>query len=543
MSGGSSKPATTTNNYNSSNDMPEIYKPYFENMMKKAEALSNTPYQTYGGQRFAEKDPNTLASRSMIQNIATSGNPGLDEATAMNRDVASGIDSLIGKNPYQFSEYGYKAPDMYSDTGGAYQYTKPTDYNNTTGAFQYEDPSKYNNTSSAYQYTKPTDYNNTSSAYQFTGYDFAKPEEFTGDNVAKYMSPYMQNVVDVQKAKAAKEYQAANQTRAANAIRSGAFGGSRSGVQQAIAENDLLSRNNELQALGLQSAFDAATGLFEKDRAAKAGYDTSRAADLRSVQSNQAAENISNRNFGYDVFRGNQDAASKFDVNQAGENDINRKFDYGVFADAQAAKFKRDQAQAAENDINRKFDYGIFGDKRDATSKYDALQAGENDINRKFGYDAFTGNRAASSEFQKMLADERARIQNSQSAENRLSDTFNLGALRDKSGIAGNIADLSERARNGDLQAAQLLGALGADQEGDIQKGLDLEYQNFLDQRGNPRQQLNDYAAILRGLPISDIGTTSGSSTGTSTAAQPSGLQQLLGFGTSALGLAKGLKP
>jgi hypothetical protein len=543
MSFGSSKPATTTNNYNSSNDMPDIYKPYFENMMKKAEAMSNTPYQTYGGQRLAAKDPNTLASRSMIQNIATSGNPGLDEATAMNRDVASGIDSLIGKDPYQFSAFDYKAPDMYSDTSGAYQYSKPSDYNNTSGAFQYEDPSKYNNTSSAYQYTKPTDYNNTSSAYQFTGYDFAKPEEFTGDNVAKYMSPYMQNVVDVQKAKAAKEYQAANQKRAASAISAGAFGGSRSGVQQGMAENDLLSRNNELQAFGLQNAFTSATDLFEKDRTAKTGYDTSKAADLRAVQNAQSAADISNRDFGYNAFTGNRDATSKYEASQAGENDINRKFDYGVFADAQAAKFKRDQAQAGENDINRKFDYGIFGDKRDADLKYDALQAGENDINRKFGYDAFTGNRAASTEFQKMLADEQARIQNSQSSENRLTNAFDLGALKDKSGIAGNIADLSERARNGDLQAAQLLGALGADQEGDIQKGLDLEYQNFLDQRGNPRQQLNDYAAILRGLPISDIGTTSGSATGTSTAAQPSGIQQLLGAGTSALGLYKGLVP
>ena len=587
MSLGSSKPATSTTNYITSNDMPEEYKPYFENMMTKAEALSNTPYQAYGGQRFANKDPNTIASRSMIQNIATSGNQGIDEATAMNRDVAKGIDSLIGKDPYNFSAYDYKAPDMYSDTGGAYQYSKPTDYNNTSGAFQYGDPSTYNNTgsayqftkptdynntSSAYQFTKPTDYNNTSSAYQFTGYDFAKPEEFTGDNVSKYMSPYMQNVVDVQKAKAAKEYQAANQARAASAISAGAFGGSRSGVQQAIAENDLLSRNNEIQALGLQNAFDSATGLFEKDRAAKAGYDISRAGDLRALQNaqsaeninnrnfgydvfkenrdatsrfdvNQAAENINNRNFGYDAFRGNQDAASKFDVNQAGENDINRKFDYGVFADAQAAKFKRDQAQAGENDINRKFDYGIFNDKRDAISKYDTSQAGENDINRKFGYDAFTGNRAASTEFQKMLADEKARIQNSQSAENRLTNNFDLGALKDKSDIASQIADLSERARTGDLQAAQLLGALGADQEADTQRGLDLEYQNFLDQRANPRQQLSDYASILHGLPISNIGTTTGSQSSTSTAAQPSGIQQLLGAGTAALGLYKGFVP
>lgn len=455
MSLGSSKPATTTNNYTSSNDMPDIYKPYFENMMTKAEALSNTPYQTYNGRRIADKDPNTIAARNMIQNIATSGNAGIDEATAMNRDIAGGIDNLIGKDPYQFTAYDYKAPEMYSDTGGAYQYTKPTDYNNT------------------------------SSAYQFTGYDFAKPEEFTGDNVAKYMSPYMQNVVDAQKAAAAKDYSVANQTRASNAINAGAFGGSRAGVQQAIANNDLMTRNNLLQATGLQNAFDSATGLFEKDRTAKTGYDTSRAADLRAVQNAQSAENINNRNFGYDVFRGNQDA----------------------------------------------------------TSKYETSQAGENDINRKFGYNAFTDNRTAATDFQNMLAKEQERIQNSQSAENRLTNTFDLGALKDKAGIAGNIADLSERAKNGDLEAAKLLDALGSDQEADAQKGIDLEYQNWLAQRDDPSKKLNDYSAILRGLPISDIGTTTGSSTGTSTGAQPSGIQQLIGFGTSALGLAKGLNP
>ena len=142
-----------------------------------------------------------------------------------------------------------------------------------------------------------------------------------------------------------------------------------------------------------------------------------------------------------------------------------------------------------------------------------------------------------------MLAKEQERIQNSQSAENRLTNTFDLGALKDKAGIAGNIADLSERAKNGDLEAAKLLDALGSDQEADAQKGIDLEYQNWLAQRDDPSKKLNDYSAILRGLPISDIGTTTGSSTGTSTGAQPSGIQQLIGFGTSALGLAKGLNP
>jgi len=438
----------------------EGYAPYVQRLLERASAEADVPFLKYTGE-----SPLLESAKAGIANLTTPA----QFLQGTNLAQAAGIGAL---------DYGQYKPTAFT-TG---TFANPVQTETTV-------PKAHGGEIEGYDAGGTVDVggNPATNPYTVPANPNIQPVNYGGQNVtnvqASYMSPYMQNVVDVQKAKAAKEYQAANQKRAQSAISAGAFGGSRSGVQQAIAENDLLSRNNEIQALGLQSAFDAATGLFEKDRAAKAGYDTSRAADLRSVQSNQAAENINNRNFGYDVFRGNQDA----------------------------------------------------------TSKYDTSQAGENDINRKFGYNVFNDNRNAQTDFQKMLADEKARVQNSQSAENRLSDTFNLGALKDKSGIAGNIADLSERARNGDIQAAQLLGALGSDQEADIQKGLDLEYQNFLDQRNNPRQQLNDYAAILRGLPIANIGTTSGSETGTSTAAQPSGLQQLLGAGTSALGLYKGL--
>jgi hypothetical protein len=73
----------------------------------------------------------------------------------------------------------------------------------------------------------------------------------------------------------------------------------------------------------------------------------------------------------------------------------------------------------------------------------------------------------------------------------------------------------------------------------DEQARFDMAYQDFLRQQEYPRQQLSDYSAILRGLPLAAVGTTTGSST--ATPAQPSGIQQLLGAGASALGLYKGL--
>jgi hypothetical protein len=345
MSLGAAQPAVTNNIQ--SNDMPETYKPYFANMMQKAEAQSNTPYQTYGGQRIADTSPEVLAAREMGRQIATGGQQGVTDAMGMTRDAAAGADQYIGANPYQFSQYGYENPEM-----------------------------------------------------------------FTGDSISRYMSPYMQSVVDIEKRKANQEFQQANQKRAADAVFSGAFGGSRSGVQQAMAENDYLTRTGDIQSKGLQSAYESAANLFEKDRAAKYQTDAARAAEMRRVQEAQSGENLSRDRFGME-----------------------------------GLTFKSNQAQ--------------------------------------------------------------------------------------------QLADLQERATAGDVKAAALLENIGKQTEEEQQRSLDMGYQDFLNQRDYPKQQLSDYSAILRGLPLAAIGTSN--TTETSKGAQPSGLQQLLGAGASALGLYKGL--
>ena len=95
-----------------------------------------------------------------------------------------------------------------------------------------------------------------------------QPRQFTGDEVEKYMSPYMDQVIARQKQGATEDYLAQLPQGAAQAIAAGAFGGSRQGVQQGIAQSKFLDRLADIEATGRQQAFDKAAGLFQADRAA-----------------------------------------------------------------------------------------------------------------------------------------------------------------------------------------------------------------------------------------------------------------------------------
>ena len=76
--------------------------------------------------------------------------------------------------------------------------------------------------------------------------------------VQSFMSPYSQNVIDVEKMAAVRDYEKAMPTLAAQAVRQGAFGGSRSAIERSEAQRALGSRLGEIQARGTQSAYDKA---------------------------------------------------------------------------------------------------------------------------------------------------------------------------------------------------------------------------------------------------------------------------------------------
>lgn len=73
-----------------------------------------------------------------------------------------------------------------------------------------------------------------------------------------YMSPYMQNVMDVNKAEALRDAQ--KQLMGANlaSAKQGTYGGARNALLQSEADRNLQTKLGTIQATGMQSAFDAA---------------------------------------------------------------------------------------------------------------------------------------------------------------------------------------------------------------------------------------------------------------------------------------------
>ncbi len=89
----------------------------------------------------------------------------------------------------------------------------------------------------------------------------AGPQGFA-QQVGGYMSPYMQNVVDREKLEAARASQMLGQQQQAQATQAGAFGGYREGIQRAERERGLRSQMGDIQAKGLQAAYDRAADQF-----------------------------------------------------------------------------------------------------------------------------------------------------------------------------------------------------------------------------------------------------------------------------------------
>jgi len=124
---------------------------------------------------------------------------------------------------------------------------------------------------------------------QFTEFDFGPARQFTGEEVGQYMSPYLENVLDVQKASAIEDFDRLRGSRNARAVQAGAFGGSRQGVQEGLAEEALMKQLGQIDATGRQAAFEQAAQMFGTDRAAQMAQQQAQAGELQRVQTGTEA--------------------------------------------------------------------------------------------------------------------------------------------------------------------------------------------------------------------------------------------------------------
>lgn len=83
------------------------------------------------------------------------------------------------------------------------------------------------------------------------------------------MSPYMQNVVEIQQRKAIEDAQKSQVAQNLMAARQGTYGGARQLLAGTERERALGQQLGDIQAKGLQSAYEQAQQQFERDRAAQ----------------------------------------------------------------------------------------------------------------------------------------------------------------------------------------------------------------------------------------------------------------------------------
>ena len=110
--------------------------------------------------------------------------------------------------------------------------------------------------------------------------------QFDGGSAQQYMSPYMQNVVDIQQREAQRQGDIAGTHLASQATKSGAFGGGRHAIMEAEAARNLATQKGDIQARGLQSSYEQAQAQFNADQA-------------RRMQAQQLAEQSKQYGAGY----------------------------------------------------------------------------------------------------------------------------------------------------------------------------------------------------------------------------------------------------
>jgi hypothetical protein len=209
MGGGKSAPAPTGTTQTTLSYPSEV-KPLVMEGLDRTLTLASMPYQQYTGKQVAGFDPLQLQAQQGAANLRTS--PSLDTATNMAQQV--GLRGL----QTNYDPMAYKAQQIGNPQLQNYQMTGPS--NVGTGSF-----------------TQP-------------------------GVAAQYMSPYQQNVVDINKREALRQYGIQQAQLKGEATKSGAFGGGRQAILQNEANRSMNQNLADIQARGGQAAYEQAQGLY-----------------------------------------------------------------------------------------------------------------------------------------------------------------------------------------------------------------------------------------------------------------------------------------
>lgn len=520
---------------------PEI-APYGQNLL----GMSAASIYDYQLQLNADGTPKLDAAGNPIPVLDASGKPiiaGLKELpkyvdatgkpiarqaefTDLQKDAFAAADTLGQNTSSKTAATGLeglatKMKDFsYSPTTATNQFTTPG-----TLGYTAEDATSQGYTAedaTAARIKKPTDVAaNTVTASRINAAQMGPADKVATKSFAKpgaaeaYMSPYIQGVIEKQQREAQREADIASTKRGAQAAGAGAFGGSRQAIENAEAARNLQIQLGDIQATGLQNAYQQAQAQFNAEQN----------AGLTAQTANQQA--------GLTVGTQNLTAAQQAEV----QNAANKLQASGMTAEqamraalanqstalatgAQNAQMEQQTALANANAANAAAQYGAAAGNTAALANANA------------------GNAAAQFGAGQTLTAAQTAAQYGQAANQLSEQSKQFGSSQGLKGLeaaAQTNAALGAQGQNlynQDVNNIGIQNTLGTQQQQNVQNLLSQNYSDFQNEANLPYKQLGFMSDIVRGAPTSVQGTSV-------TTAAPSFLNQVAGAATAAYGLGK----
>lgn len=451
--------------------LPEYARPYFEGLMQRASTSLTTPYQTYGQERIAGFTPE---QQQVQQNIMGQQTPG-EFGTASTLASTAGIGSLQAGQytPGQFGAQQIGMPNLQQYSMQAPRNVRAQQYNAPQmGAAQ-----------TGFQ--PDLDY-----------FQMQQPEQFGGVQAQQYMSPYAQNVTDIQKREAIRDAQKGQVVQDLGAARQGTYGGSRQLLAGLERERNLGMQLGDIQARGSQAAYENAQAQFERDRAA------GMTAGGRNLEAALGVQQLGTQT-GMQTALANLDAASQANVQN-------------LAAQLQTQGLNSEQAMRA----------ALANQQAQLTTGQQNLSAALDTqrLGAQTGLAALQSNQQADLDRQRMAEQSR-----------QFGSQQGLAGLAQANQSAQTLANIGQTRQQADQARLGMQQGTAAQQQALQQQYLDTAYQDFLRQRDYPMEQMQQYSSLLRGVPVTPSSTT------TAYAPAPGLGQQLMGAGLGALGMYKTL--
>jgi len=309
-------------------------------------------------------------------------------------------------------------------------------------------------------------------------------ERFGVSSLQPYMSPYMQDVVELQKQKSIEDYARQIPGLQAAGVRSGARGGTREAILQSEARRGLRGQLADIQATGTQRAFEQAQQQYGADRAAA----------MQAQLANQAA--------GLTV--GQQNLAARLGVQQLGAQQGLQAALANQAAGMQVGQQNLAAAQARQQLMAQQ---GLEAQRLNQAAGLTTGQANLQAALQTQGLGAQTGMQAQLANQQARLAAQQAALQQRQFGSQFGEQSRQFGANLGMQGIQQQLA------------AAVMLGNLGQQQFGQQQAinqaqmgagqqlqqmeqaRLQAQYEDFLARQRYPYAQLGFMSDLIRGTP------------------------------------------